>query len=142
MRKLPFLTALAVVAPLMGACAPPGGNRGSGTSITFTIDAYHQTDLDKVVPRLNVVANVDGYVPWNAGHDVPAPYRFTVDSADYPQAKFKINVVAQQIEPSPNVILTCTWSAKTPAGTRLSRDSSGGEGESHAGGPVNCKYFA
>lgn len=142
MRKILFVTLLAIVAPLMGACAADLRGNAINTDITFTIEAFHQTTMDRVVPLINVVATIDGYAPWEIGHEVPAMFRYTIPSAKFPQAAYRVDVTAQLVEPNPNVVLKCTWTAETPAGSRLSRDSAGGEGESFAGAPVSCKYVA
>lgn len=140
MRKILFVTILAVLAQLMGACAT--SPTSSRTDVTFTIEAFHEVTMDRVVPLINVVANVDGYAPWEIGHEVSAMFRYTITSAKFPQAAYGIDVTAQLVEPNPDVVLKCTWTAQTPAGRRFSRDSAGGEGESYAGGPVTCKYIA
>lgn len=144
MRKILFVTTviiiLGVLATLLGACELPSNSNGS-TDVTFTVQAFNQKTLDPAVPLINATVFIDGFMPWDAGVRVPAPYKFTVSSRDYPQAEFGIRVVAQVVEPNPDVVLKCTWGAQTPAGARLSRDSSGGEGESYAGAPVDCKYF-
>lgn len=143
MRKILFVTVLAVLAQLMGACAAPfNSTEHRSTDVTFTIEAFHQTTHDRVVPLISTTVYIDGFMPWDAGTRVPAPYRFTVSSRDYPPAEFQVRITAQTVEPNPDVVLRCTWAAQTPAGQRLSRDSSGGEGESYAGAPVDCKYFA
>jgi len=147
MRKVLFVTTvvviLGVLATLLGACTAPFNStqRGS-TDVTFTIEAFHQTTRGPVMPLIDATVFIDGFMPWDVGHHVSAPYKFTISSRDYPQAEFGIRVVAQVVEPNPDVVLKCTWGAQTPAGIRLSRDSSGGEGESYAGAPVDCTYFA
>jgi hypothetical protein len=145
MRKILFVTTVVVIlgalAILLGACELPS-NSNSSTDVTFTIEAFHQKTGGSVTPLIDATVFIDGFMPWDAGVRVPAPYKFTVSSRDYPPAEFEVKVVAQIVEPNPDVVLKCTWGAQTPAGIRLSRDSSGGEGESYAGAPVDCKYFA
>jgi hypothetical protein len=139
MKKLLFVTVLAVAAQLTGACDVPDQ---SFTRVTFTINAFHQTTLDPVVPLIDVTATVPGYATWEVADDTSAPYQFTINSLDYTEASESVDITAQPAEPNPDVVLRCTWVASTPAGVRLSRDSTGGEGESHAGQPVNCSYKA
>lgn len=145
MRKILFVTTIVVIlgalAILLGACELPS-NSNSSTDVTFTVEAFHQTTRDPVAPLIDVTVFIDGFIPWNVGHHVSAPYKFTISSRDYPPVESEVKVVAQIVEPNPDVVLKCTWGAQTPAGIRLSRDSSGGEGESYAGAPVDCKYFA
>jgi len=142
MRKILLVTILAIVAQLMGACATDLRGNRADTTVTFIIEAFHQTTLDRVAPLINVTANIEGFVPLEIGHEVPAIFREIISSAQYPQAANRIDVTAQLVTPDPNVILKCSWVAITPAGKRLSRDSAGGAGESAAGAPVTCKYVA
>lgn len=142
MRKILLVTILAIVAQLMGACAADLRGNPVNTDITFTIEAFHQTTLDRVAPLINVTANIDGHAPLEIGRSVPAMFRYTILSAMYPQAANRVDVTAQLVEPNPNVVLRCTWTAQTPAGKRLSRDAAGSEGESYAGAPVSCRYTA
>jgi predicted secreted protein len=136
--KKALLAALVAVLALTAGCKEPVRR---DTAVTFTIQAYGQLHGDRVVPLIDVVAMIPGYAPWRIGDGVPAPWQGTITSSKYPPAEFEINLVAQLVEPNPDVILKCTWSALTPAGQRLSSDSTGGEGES-LGAPVTCKYFA
>lgn len=142
MRKVLVFAVLGVLAQLMGACNADLRGNPIDTNITFTIEAFHQTTLDPVVPMIDVMVSIPGYQPWLIARNVPAPYRFTIYSAEYPQAANEAVINAKLVEFNSDVVLRCTWSAQTPSGVRLSRDSTGGEGESHAGAPVRCAYAA
>lgn len=139
MKKVLLATLVAVLALTAGCKEQPDRH---DTAVTFTIQAYNQLHGDRVVPMIDVIATIDGFAPWRIGADTPAPWRGTITSNKYPAAEYEINIIAQLVDPNPDVILTCTWTAETPAGQRLSRDSTGGEGESAPGAPVTCKYFA
>lgn len=147
MKRL-LLAPVVVMALLLGACNADLRGNPVNTNITFTIEAFHMTTLDPVVPMIDVWVEVPGHERWLNAHNVPAPYRFTVYSAEYPQAAKQVDIVAafaeteDYVDPQLNVALRCTWSAQTPSGVRLSRDSVGGEGESHPGSPLRCKYIA
>jgi hypothetical protein len=141
MKKL-FLALFAFVAALSATACREGEIDTVHTEITFTINAYHQLTLDPVVPLIDITADIPGFASRTISDNVPAPARFTINSAQYPSASKQVYVVAQLVEPNPDVVLKCTWTAETPGGTRLSRDSSGGEGESYAGGAVECSYKA
>jgi hypothetical protein len=142
MRKIFGTILAATVALTLGACNADLRSNPADTNITFTIEAFHQTILDRVVPLINVTANIEGHVPLEIGREVPAMFRHTILSAMYPQAAEQVEVTAELVEPNPDVVLKCTWMAQTPAGRRYSRDSIGSEGESYAGAPVSCKYVA
>lgn len=142
MKKLATLLALIIVVQTLTGCRDvmPQAVR-SNTAVTFTILAVTQPAGDRAVPLISITATIPGFAPLMF-NPTPAPYRFAFDSVVYPAAARQIDVVATLIDPNPNVVLTCTWAAMTPAGERLSRDSVGGEGESELGGPVFCRYVA
>lgn len=142
MRKVLFAVTLTVLAQLMGACNADLRGNAINTDVTFTVQAFHATTLDPVVPMIEVMATIPGHEPWLMAENVPAPHRFTVYSRDYPQAIYQIDITATLITPNPDVVLRCSWSAQTPSGVRLSRESADGEGESYAGQDVHCKYQA
>jgi len=141
-RKILGTVLAAAVAVVLGACNADMRGNPINTDITFTIEAFHQVTLDSVVPMVDVMVSIPGYQPWLIAHNVPAPYRFTVYSSEYSQAANQTVINAKLVEPNADVVLKCTWSAQTPSGVRLSRDSAGGEGESYAGAPVRCQYTA
>lgn len=142
MRKILLAIVVATAATLIGGCNADLRSNAINTDITFTVEAFHQTTLDPVVPLLNVMATIPGYADWIIGSETPAPFRYTVQSSKYSAASREVKVTAQLVNPDPNVVLRCSWFASTPSGVRLSGDSAGGEGESRAGAPVTCHYSA
>lgn len=142
MKKVLFATLVAVLALTAAGCNADLRGNAINTNITFTIEAFHQTTLDPVVPLIDVVAVIPGYAAWHVGDETYTPYQFTIRSTQYAAASRQVEITAQLVNPDPNVVLRCTWVAQTPSGVRLSRDSTGGEGESSSGAPVTCKYFA
>ena len=142
MRKILLVTTLLVVAQLTAACNADLRSNAYPTSITFTVEGFHQTTLDTVSPLVDVILTVPGHAPELVADDVPVPYRHTVTSSEYSQVQYDAQVTAKLVEPNDNVILRCSWSAQTPFGRRLSRDASDSEGESYAGAPVTCHYAA
>ncbi len=131
-----------VLALLLGACNADLRGNPVNTDITFTVEAFNGTTLDVVVPMLDVMVSIPGHQPWLIAHNVPTPYRFTIYSAEYPQAARDASITAKLVDVNPDVVLRCAWYAQTPSGTRSSQDSEGGEGESSAGAPVTCTYTA
>lgn len=141
---LSVIVMLAVIVQLLGACAilAPIGN---DTIVTFTFETYDTRQRPVNFPVDASYTMPDVY-PMTSGPGRATPFSFPVSSREHPSAARSIEVTAHVVGP-PNTLVVCTWVAKTPAGTRYSDRSRGGEGSAAVppGGIeaiAHCKYEA
>lgn len=115
-----------------------------GTIVTFSFETW-DTKL-RFVGGYPVEArfNVPGFAPFDAAGKTV--FKYQVSSAEYPKSAEQIDVEAT-VQAPPGTLLTCSWTAATPAGTRSSERSRGGEGSTSVpadgtSATVTCQYQA
>jgi hypothetical protein len=135
---------LLVVAQLLGACGIPAP-RGPVTAVTFTFETYDTRQRQVNFPVDASFTMPDVYA-MSSGPGRATPWSYSVSSREHPSAARDIEVSAHVVGP-PGTLVVCTWVAQTPAGTRSSEHSRGGEGSAAVpdGGTeaiARCKYEA
>lgn len=115
-----------------------------GTIVTFTFETWDTQSRFIGGYPVQASFSVPGFAPLSAAGKTA--FRYQVSSAKYPKAAEQINVEAT-VQAPPATLLTCTWVAATPAGTRSSEQSRGGEGSAAVpadgtSATVTCQYQA
>ena len=128
-----FLTGGCVAAPVR-----------EGTIVTFTFETWDTKLRFLGGYPVEVTINVPGFAPLSAAGKTS--FNYSVSSTKYAKAAEQINVEAR-VEAPPGTLLTCSWVAATPAGTRSSERSRGGEGSAAVpadgtSATTTCEYKA
>lgn len=115
-----------------------------GTIVTFTFETWDTKLRFLGGYPVEVTVNVPGFAPLSAAGKTS--FNYSVSSAKYAKAAEQISVEAT-VQAPPATLLTCTWVAATPAGTRSSERSRGGEGSASVpadgtSATVTCQYQA
>jgi hypothetical protein len=116
------------------------------TTVTFTFATYDTTQAQISLP-ISVIYLIPGYAPWASEPEPqPTPYRSSVSARKHPGAEVNVDADAHVVGP-PGTVITCSWVAATPSGTRSSDRSRGGESDAAipADGTetsVHCSYQA
>lgn len=115
------------------------------TTVTFTFATYDTTQAQIALP-VAVTYFIAGYAPWSPDAPHATPFRSSVSARQHPGAETNVDADGTVIGP-PGTVITCSWVAATPSGTRSSDRSRGGEGDAAipAGGTqatAHCSYQA
>lgn len=135
-------TALAALLLLLiGGCQAPVREV---TTVTFTFETWDTKSRLQGGYLVEVTVNVPGFAPLNVSGKTS--FSYSVPSAKYPAAAKQIDVEAT-VQAPPSTLLTCTWTAVTPTGTRSSERSRGGEGSAAVpadgtSATTTCQYQA
>jgi hypothetical protein len=143
MSRRAIMTALVTLPILVGGCVAPPVREY--TAVTFHFETW-DTKLRLIAGyEVEVTVTVSGFAPLTASGKTGLDY--PVSSAKYPEAAKQIDAEATVQGAPSGTLLTCSWTAVTPAGTRSSERSRGGEGS--AAVPPNgtsttvaCQYQA
>jgi hypothetical protein len=133
MRKTLFVATLAILAQLMGACQyipePQPLPDYPDYEITYTFTAMDQLTQQAVNAPISMSVTIPGFAVWTTVSPT-IPATVTIPAKQYPPAERNSSVIGTMSGNGGPVgtLLTCTWSAQTPAGVRVSADSVGGEG--------------
>ena len=126
---------------LAGGCMAPVRD---STVVTFAFETWD--NQFRLVGGYPVEARFDipGFAPFDAAGKTTLNYQ--VSSAKYPKSAEQVNAQAT-VQAPPGTLLTCSWTAATPAGTRSSERSRGGEGSAAVpmdgtSATVSCQYQA
>lgn len=133
-----------VMLQVLAGCVVPAPTTAI-TTVTFIFETF-DTALHRATFPVDASYSMRDVYPLSPGPAQPTPYSYTISSKEHPTAKFGIEVTAHVVAPA-GTLVTCRWSAKTPAGERSSERSRGGEGSAAvpAGGTeaiAYCKYEA
>lgn len=146
MRKT-FIAALAVALQLAAGCAvkpleSPGAHFPDFT-ITYTFVTVDQLTQKPVSVPISMAVVVPGFAAWTSVSP-STPATVSIPAKEYPAAERNSSVIGTVTgRGSDSTLLTCTWSANTAAGERLSADSRGGEGSGTGQfASATCAYAA
>lgn len=133
---------VALILPLAGGCVAAPVREG--TVVTFTFETWDTQSRFMGGYPVEASFSVPGFAPLvSAGKTA---FKYQVSSTKYAKAAEQIDVKAT-VQAPPATLLTCTWIAATPAGTRSSERSRGGEGSAAVpadgtSATVTCQYQA
>lgn len=147
MSRRAFLVLVAALVFTAGCQVPParGGNGiVDDTTVTFTFETWN-TQLRPVEGyEVRLAVTIPGFGSINVVDKTT--FSYAVSSAKYPAAAQQIDVIAT-VQAPPSTLLTCSWTAVTPAGVRTSERSRGGEGSNSVfagatSATTTCQYQA
>lgn len=150
-RKILALTALAVLAQLMGACAPQPGKvypprqvaAFDDYNIVYSFEATDSLTGKLVHPAIQVTAYVPGWAN-DSRVEPTSPITYTINGSERPAAEQYSRVTGTVVSGgAASTVLKCTWAAQTVAGPRTSAHSRGGEDEgTGTSATATCEYKA